>query len=66
MIPYKLFLLYLGELDHMEGISELREARSVALGIGLAWDGKNNKIRNAVRGLIRRAFPEIYERTKKE
>jgi transketolase C-terminal domain/subunit len=34
-------------------------AHAVSLGIGLAISGKDMKVKNAARRLIRRAFPEV-------
>lgn len=57
VIPFKLFLLLLSNVDHIEAEGELQGARSTALGIGLAMNGKDSKVKLATRSLIRRAYP---------
>jgi hypothetical protein len=61
VIPYKLFLMLLVQLDKLDGTIELRDARAAALGIQLAMNGKDNKLKSAIRMLTKRSYPEIYD-----
>ena len=59
VIPHKLFVLYLRTLESLDAGAELQSARSAALGIALAMDGKESKTQRAVKKLSKRAFPEV-------
>lgn len=58
VIPYKLFYLLIDALDSVDAVRELETARAVLLGYGLARAGKNAKVKEAHRKLVRRAFPK--------
>jgi hypothetical protein len=59
VIPHKLFVLFLRTLESLDAGTELQSARSAALGIALAMDGKDSKTKSAVKKLSKRAFPEV-------
>lgn len=59
MIPHKLFHLFLRAIDALDAGDDLRLAQAVSLGIGLAINGKDQKVKNQARRLKKRAFPEV-------
>lgn len=58
VIPYKLFYMLLSALKNVEAVVELYTSRAVAHGYGMARAGKNPRVRQAQRTLIRRAYPQ--------
>ena len=52
-------MLLLRAIDSLDAGDELRAAHAVSLGIGLAIDGKDSKVKGAAKRLQRRALPEV-------
>ncbi len=46
-------------IANTEAAEKLLIAQAVALGEGMAMNGKDSKVKSAVRHLARRAYPEI-------
>lgn len=62
VIPFKTLLGLMTVIPHLEAGEELMLSNAVALGYSNARAGKkNSKVRNYLRALRRRAFPEIVD-----
>lgn len=61
MIPAALFRVLSREIDRVGAAEELSAAQAGALAQAIAHNGKDQKVRGAVRQLARRAYPEIHD-----
>lgn len=62
VIPYRLFWLFLAETDYrgsLEATDRLRLALAAAHGQAIAWGGKDPKVKQQTRRLIKLAYPEV-------
>lgn len=63
MIPYRVFFVLLGMLEHLELGDRLRESEAAALGAAAGHIGRGDaKVRAEFRRLERRAIPRVYPR----
>ena len=58
-IPMDWFDLYMQELDAHGARQELMNAQSTALGTAIAYNGKEQSVKETVRQLVRQGFPTI-------
>lgn len=59
-MPFGLFVLFCGELAHLDAGDELRVAHGSAYGAAIGMGGGNDpKLRRHARNLLRLAYPEV-------
>jgi hypothetical protein len=61
VIPWRLFFLLCQAMEHSQSADQLSDAQSTALGAALAMNGKDSKVRSAVRRLSRAGYPEVRD-----